>query len=132
VTTQGGLEAGDFFGEHLSGWRVLGNRVNPFRSRTAGPNIANILLCSTLVNSAQAQESLEREADLCVQVTPAPIGLFDFKSLDAIVEAGYQTALKQLEGWPRSAPVSPAAGRTTESTDPAGLAAVAEALHPSI
>jgi len=100
VSTQGGLEAGGFFGEHLSGWRVLGKRLNPFAARSEGPNIASILMSSTLVKSAQAQETLEREADFCVRVAPAPTGLLDFKSLETTVNAGYEAALKQLDGWP--------------------------------
>jgi NTE family protein/lysophospholipid hydrolase len=132
VSSVGGIEATDAFGEHVSGWGLLRRRLNPFRPRTEGPNIASIMLCSTLVNSGRAQEALEREADLCVHVTPAPIGLFDYKSLDTMVEAGYQAAMKQLEEWPRSAPASPSVCRTTESTDPGGLAALAEVLHPSI
>jgi NTE family protein/lysophospholipid hydrolase len=132
VSTLNGLEAGDLFGEHLSGWRALGNRVNPFKSRTAGPNIASILMCSTLVKSAQAQEALEREADLCVQVPSAPIGLFDFKSLKAMVHAGYEAALKQLEGWPVSNSVSSAASRASESRDPSALTTLSEAFHPSV
>ena len=131
VSTVGGVEATHPFGEHVSGWGVLCRRLNPFR-RTDSPNIANILLCSTLVNSGRAQESLEREADLCVHVPPAPIGLFDYKSLDAMVDAGYRAALKQLEGW-SSAPLEPAAvRRPSESRSPSALAALSEVLHPSI
>jgi predicted acylesterase/phospholipase RssA/CRP-like cAMP-binding protein len=100
VSAVGGVEAAGGYGDHVSGWGVLGRWLNPFRPRTPGPNIASILLCSTLVNSGQAQEALEREADLCVRVPPAPIGLFDYNSFDAMVEAGYRAALKQLEGWP--------------------------------
>jgi NTE family protein/lysophospholipid hydrolase len=131
VNTTSGLEASDAFGEHLSGWRVLGKRLNPFKSRTEGPNIASILLCSTLVKSAQAQESLEREADLCVQVSPAPIGLFDFKSIDAMVSAGYEAALKQLEGWPVTNSWPSAARRVSKPRDPSGLAPFRRAFPTS-
>jgi predicted acylesterase/phospholipase RssA len=132
VSTVGGVEATHAFGEHLSGWGVLCRRLNPFRPRTEGPNIASILLCSTLVNSGRAQEALEREADLCVHVPPAPIGLFDFKSLDAMVEAGYRATLKQLEGWPGSTSGSLSVSHPSESRHPSGLTALSEVFHPSI
>ncbi|PYQ18633.1 MAG: hypothetical protein DMF81_24320 [Acidobacteria bacterium] len=130
VNTTSGLESGDAFGEHLSGWRVLAQRLNPFKSRTEGPNIASILLCATLLNSAQAQESLEREADFCVQVSPAPIGLFDFKSLEAIVTAGYEAALKQLEGWAASRSGDSAPGRLAKRRNSGRAPSSRPALSP--
>jgi lysophospholipid hydrolase len=129
VNAQGGLEAGDAFGDHLSGWRVLGKRLNPFRSGNQGPNIASILLCSTLVNGEQAQQVLEREADVCVQVSPAAIGLFDFKSLHEMINAGYDATLKQLDGWWASN--SGPSARTSRGMEPFGLAALSEAFRPS-
>jgi predicted acylesterase/phospholipase RssA len=93
------LEVTDPYGEHLSGWGVLCRRLNPFRARRAGLSIARILLSSTLLKSAEAQESLEREADLCVRVAPLAAGLFDFRHLDAIVESGYHAARDQLAQW---------------------------------
>jgi lysophospholipid hydrolase len=102
VNTLGGPSATDGFGEHLSGWGVLYRRLKSFKAQPEALNIASILLWSTLVKSAQSQESLERDADVCVQVPAAPIGLFDFRSFDAIVEAGYQAALEHLRGWSAS------------------------------
>ena len=99
------------FPEHLSGWRVLVRRLNPFRSRREEANIASILLCSTLVKSTESQAALEREADICVRVPPVAVGMFEFKSLDAIVDAGYTAALAQLRGW------SPAESSATRSCD---------------
>jgi hypothetical protein len=52
------------------------------------------------VKSTQSQAALEREADVCVRVPPVAVGMFEFKSLDAIVDAGYTAALAQLRGWP--------------------------------
>jgi NTE family protein/lysophospholipid hydrolase len=131
ISAAGALESSSAFGEHVSGWGLLGRRLNPFRARSESPNIASILLCSTLVNSAQAQELLEREADLCVHVTPPPIGLFDYQSLDTMVEAGYQAAMKQLEAWPGSTAGSPAARAASETGDAPGLPTLAEVFHPS-
>jgi NTE family protein/lysophospholipid hydrolase len=131
ISAAGALQAAQSLGEHVSGWGLLGRRLNPFRAKSEVPNIANILLCSTLVNSAQAQEVLEREADLCVQVTPPPIGLFDYGALDSMVEAGYQAALRQLESWTGATAGSPAARPAAEAGNPAGLPTLAEVFHPS-
>jgi NTE family protein/lysophospholipid hydrolase len=93
-----GPVGGDSFEEHLSGWSILRRRLNPFRRHRRGPNIADILLCSTLVTSANTQLSLERQADVCVRVPAPSAGLFDFRSLDLMVEAGYRAAQEQLGG----------------------------------
>ena len=103
--TDDGPRGSEAFGEYMSGWSILRRRLNPFDARVRGPGIANILMCSTFVKSAQTQESLEQQADRCVRIPPVPIGLFDFRSLDAIVEAGYRATIDQLRGWePAQAP----------------------------
>jgi predicted acylesterase/phospholipase RssA len=132
ISAGGGPESAQPFGEHVSGWRLLGRRLNPFRSHAETPNIASILHCATLVNSAQAQELLEREADLCIHVTPPRIGLFDYHGLGAMVEAGYQAAREQLAAWPGTASESPAARAAVEAGEPHGLASLAEAFHTSL
>lgn len=116
------------FAEHPSGWRVLGRRLNPFRSGHDEPSIASILLCSTLVKSTHTQASLEREADVCVHVPPVTTGMFEFKSLEAIVDAGYDAALAQLTGWSAlegSRDRRPGA----EAADTSRLSALSDAFH---
>ena len=82
-----------------NGGKVLAVNVSTQQGLAAkDANIASILLWSTLVKSAQSQESLERDADVCVQVPHAPVSLLDFSSFDEIVEAGYRAALEQLRG----------------------------------
>jgi NTE family protein/lysophospholipid hydrolase len=98
VSTPDGLAPGDGFREDASGWRAFYRWLRSFRAGPDSPNIATILLWSTLVKGAESQESLERQADVCVQVPNAPVGLFDYSSLDAIVEAGYRASLEQLRG----------------------------------
>ncbi|MCR6679306.1 hypothetical protein NVV43_27975, partial [Escherichia marmotae] len=52
-----------------NGGKVLAVNVSTQQGLAAkDANIASILLWSTLVKSAQSQESLERDADVCVQV----------------------------------------------------------------
>jgi predicted acylesterase/phospholipase RssA len=82
-----------------NGGKVLAVNVSTQQGLAAkDANIASILLWSTLVKSAQSQESLERDADVCVQVPHAPVSLLDFSSFDEIVEAGYRATLEQLRG----------------------------------
>jgi lysophospholipid hydrolase len=105
VTAPGdGPRGDDIAAEYLSGWSILRRRLNPFVRDRQGPTIGSIVLCSMLAKSAQTQESLERQADLCVRIPHVPIGLFDFGSLAAIVEAGYRATLAQLRGWPSTSP----------------------------
>jgi NTE family protein/lysophospholipid hydrolase len=131
ICAAGGLESPQPFGEHVSGWGLLRRKLNPFRRRAEAPNIANILLCSTLVNSAQAQEMLEREADLCVHVSPPSIGLFDYQTLGAMVEAGHRAASEQLEAWTGPSAGTPAARAAAAAGETQGLASLAEAFHTS-
>jgi predicted acylesterase/phospholipase RssA len=116
-----GPVGGDSFEEHVSGWSILRRQLNPFARRRRGPNIAQILLCSTLVTSARSQRSLERQADVCVRVPAPSTGLFDFRFLDLMVEAGYRAAQEQLGG----AAALPCSPRTEMTHVPAALHAIA-------
>jgi predicted acylesterase/phospholipase RssA len=90
------------FPESLSGWRLLGRRVNPFMKTMEVPPLASVLMRTTLLGSSSKQNLMARQADLVIRPPLEEFGLLEFKSFDRIVEIGYKHALEQLEAWSAS------------------------------
>ncbi len=90
------------FPEEISGWRVLGRRINPFARTMDVPPLAGILMRTTLLGSASKQNLMALQADLVIRPPLEQFGLLEFKSFDRIVEIGYKHALEQLEAWSAS------------------------------
>jgi NTE family protein/lysophospholipid hydrolase len=83
----------------LSGWHLLWNRINPFAERVSVPNIFSILTRATLLSTVSNTDMLKQHADLYLHPPTDEIGLFDWKSIDRVVEIGYRFAVEQLEQW---------------------------------
>jgi NTE family protein/lysophospholipid hydrolase len=92
------------FPEGLSGWRVLGRRLNPFMKKVEVPPLASVLMRTTLLGSASKQNLMARQADLVIRPPLEQFGLLEFKSYEQIVEIGYKHALEELEAWSASRP----------------------------
>jgi NTE family protein/lysophospholipid hydrolase len=73
----------------VSGWSLLWRRLNPFSCKPDLPNIFNILYRTTTVGGLRAVESVKAAADLYLSPPVAGFGIFDWRSLDQIMEAGY-------------------------------------------
>ena len=82
----------------LSGWRVLGRRLNPFAQPQALPGIADILIRSTgLSQVPHRRAALEDDrVDLLLRPPVAGFGVLDFKGGIALIEAGYRYAAEAL------------------------------------
>ncbi len=87
------------FGTSVSGWQVLWSRINPFSERIQTPSLAANLVRSLEISSAHQIKIRERLADLLIQPDVSQFGMLDFASYEAISEAGYQAAWKQLSQW---------------------------------
>ena len=76
----------------LSGWRVLGRRLNPFAQRQALPGIADILIRSTgLSQVPHRRAALEDDrVDLLLRPPVAGFGVLDFKGGIALIESAYR------------------------------------------
>ncbi|MCW5588318.1 MAG: patatin-like phospholipase family protein [Legionellales bacterium] len=82
----------------LSGWPLLGNRMNPFKKTSLSvPNIAEIIFESISLCSINHSKKMAREADHYIELSMGKYGLFDFKFLDELAEIGYTITLEKLQ-----------------------------------
>jgi predicted acylesterase/phospholipase RssA len=81
----------------VSGWKLLWQRLNPLREKCDIPNILNILYRTTTVGGIGAIEMAKTLAEICMEPPVNEFGVFDWRSIDRIVEIGYRHALGQLE-----------------------------------
>ena len=86
------------FGPGLSGWRVLGGRLNPFATAQPVPAIAEILTRSTGLSQVRHRRAMldDDRVDLLLRPPVAGFGVLDFKGGIALIEAGYRYAAEAL------------------------------------
>jgi predicted acylesterase/phospholipase RssA len=89
------------FGEHLSGWRALWRRLNPWGARFNLPSIAGILGRAQDLASAHRRADQLRQglADFYFRPPVDQFGLLDFKEIDRIVDVGHRFAREQIASW---------------------------------
>jgi predicted acylesterase/phospholipase RssA len=82
----------------LSGWRVLGHRLNPFVPPQPVPSVVDILSRSTGLSQVRYQRAaLDGDhIDLLLRPPVAGIGSLDFKGGLALIEVGYRHAVEAL------------------------------------
>ncbi len=82
----------------LSGWRVLGRRLNPFAQRQALPGIADILIRSTGLSQVPHRRAAldDDRVDLLLRPPVGRIGVLDFNGGIALIEAGYRYTAEAL------------------------------------
>jgi predicted acylesterase/phospholipase RssA len=80
----------------VSGWHLLWRRLNPLASKPDLPGIFNILYRTTTVGSLRVVESVKAAADLYLSPPVSQFGIFDWRSIDKIIDAGYRHGLKIL------------------------------------
>jgi predicted acylesterase/phospholipase RssA len=88
------------FGEGISAGQIFLNRMNPFAgTKLVVPNIVNILLRTAELQAVRSRKDQRVRADLYIQPPVATFGTFDTKSIDQLVEVGYQYALERIADW---------------------------------
>jgi predicted acylesterase/phospholipase RssA/CRP-like cAMP-binding protein len=82
----------------VSGWRVLGRRLNPFAEPRPLPGIADILIRSTGLSQVPHRRAAldDDRVDLLLRPPVAGLGVLDFKGGIALIEAGYRYAAEAL------------------------------------
>ena len=79
----------------VSGWRVLGRRIAPWKESMEVPRMLDILARSTAVTGSDNAHL----ADLVFRPSVDEFGILDFASYERIVAAGYEHAVEVLEAW---------------------------------
>jgi NTE family protein/lysophospholipid hydrolase len=82
----------------LSGWRVLGHRLNPFASPQPLPGIADILSRSTGLSQVRYRRATltDDHVDLLLRPPVARFRVLDFKGGMPLIETGYRYAMGAL------------------------------------
>lgn len=80
----------------VSGWKLLWQRLNPFATAPDLPNILQTLYRTTTVAGVRANENAKSQADLCFQPPVSQFGVFEWHSVDKIIEVGYRYAIDKL------------------------------------
>jgi predicted acylesterase/phospholipase RssA/CRP-like cAMP-binding protein len=86
------------YGPGMSGWRVLGRRLNPFTPAHPVPGIAEILNRSTGLSQVRHRRAAldEDRVDLVLRPPVARLRSLDFKGGIALIDAGYRYAAEEL------------------------------------
>ena len=74
-------------------WRRRGLKV---------PTILEILFRGAMVSSIAGERNVKEKVEFYLRPPLTGVGLFDFKALDRVEEAGYRYAVEALEQWPFS------------------------------
>lgn len=100
------MAAEEEFHPTISGWHVLGRKLNPFRPSRRVPSLLSVMMRARGVASIRAQRDILAGAGIDLYVRPAlgTYGALDFKPGRAIAEAGYRGACEALEAASFQAP----------------------------
>jgi predicted acylesterase/phospholipase RssA len=92
------LTAAAPFETGLSGWRVLGHRLNPFAPPRPVPSVVDILSRSTGLSQVRHRRAaLDGDrVDLLLRPPVAGVGTLDFKGAITLVDIGYRHAAQAL------------------------------------
>jgi NTE family protein len=74
----------------LSGWRVLGRRLNPFLPAHPVPGIGYILTRSPSLNQVRHRRAALDDVDLLLRPPVGGFGGLDFKGAGPLIELGYR------------------------------------------
>jgi predicted acylesterase/phospholipase RssA len=90
------------FDPGLSGWRVLGRRLNPLAPSRPMPSVIDILSRSTGLSGVRHRRAAlaDNRVDLMLRPPLPAVGALDFRAGAALIEAGYRHAVEALERSP--------------------------------
>ena len=109
VSPQKDLAIDPEFRQTPSAWSLAWNRINPLAKRISIPGVLAIIMRTMLLTSVHNSKLVMKNADLYIRPSVDAFGIFEWRSLDAIVDAGYRHAQKEIAAW-----------KTREAANPAG------------
>jgi hypothetical protein len=74
-------------------WRSLRRKGSPV------PTIAAIMARTAILGGVHAREEVRRRADLYLQAPVEDYGVFDWRSMERLVEVGYEHARGEIASW---------------------------------
>lgn len=80
-----------------SPWKILWNKLIPFKKSLGMPNILDILLSTVLTGSFIQANSVKYDADISLTPPLGDFGFLDFKKIKEIAQTGYEYTMRQLE-----------------------------------
>ncbi len=89
----------DSFEELPTPMQIIRNRLNPFRKHVKVPTIMKIMMRSNLLHAINQEEDIASRADYYLQPPVQSFSITDLKSIDQIVELGYEYARKEIPNW---------------------------------
>ena len=99
VSPQKDLAVDPAYRELPSAWRILWSRVNPLAKPLNVPNIFAVMMRTLMLSSVHKSDLVMKDVDLYIRPPVDSYGIFEWHSIDQIVDAGYQYARKKLEEW---------------------------------
>jgi predicted acylesterase/phospholipase RssA len=101
VSAEVDLPAGDEAGYEVSGWRILGQRLHPFRPSPPPPYILNLLTRSSLVASiiAEREKHARAAASLYLKIPAEDVKLLAFDAIEEVAARGYESTRDAIERW---------------------------------
>jgi len=80
-----------------SPWKILRDRLIPFKKSEKFPNILDIMFSTVLTGSFMAAKAVKSDADLSLTPPLKDIGFLDFKKMKQTAEIGYEYTKEVLE-----------------------------------
>ncbi len=99
VSPQKDLAIDPRYRETPSGWRILWSRMNPFAESIHVPNLLAIMMRTMMLSSVHNSQEVMKHVDLYIRPPIDQFGIFEWRSIDKIVDAGYRFAQKKVEEW---------------------------------
>lgn len=84
-----------------SPWKILWSRINPLGRAIDAPGILSIMMRTIMIGSLHNSNRMAQHADLYIRPAVDRHGMFDWKSIDEIVQSGYESALAAIGEWKR-------------------------------
>lgn len=89
------------YGNHLSGWKVLFAKLNPFGPNIQVPSMGDIADQLAFVSAVQQVERVKEEADICIFPPVQKYSVLDFGSFDVLRKLGLDSARSAIKKWLR-------------------------------
>ena len=85
--------------DQVSGWWVLGRRLNPFAKQVRTPSLVATVMRSLEVNSARSSRDQRNRAHLLLEPNVRSVGLLDFHRFRDAADIGYECARDVVSAW---------------------------------